>query len=481
MKILFVAGEVFPLVKTGGLSDVVGALPKAFRALGDEVRVLLPGYPEAMARVVDPGTPLSLGDSLRFGPARLIPARMPDSMLEVILLDCPEAFARAGGPYLDPEGRNWPDNFRRFALLSRVAAMIGVSGGLMGWQPDIIHAHDWQTGLIPIYLRQWGGATPGTVFTIHNLHYQGVFGPEVLPEIAVDPRFNTIDGMEFYGNVSFLKAGLVFADYLTTVSPTYAREIQTHAFGCSLEGVVLERADRLRGILNGIDQDIWNPKADDAIAAPFAPDDLSGKTVCKAKLQASSGLEPDATAPLLGFLGRFVWQKGLDVVLEALPKVLEMGFQVVLQGTGEAGLERLAYAAADAFPGRVAVHIGYDEDFAHAIEAGSDLFVVPSRFEPCGLTQMYALRYGTIPVVRRIGGLADSVVDVDESLDGTGFVFDDETADAFLSALARARAMFDRPALWREVQVRAMNRDFSWRAAVVHYREVYETVQKSRR
>ncbi|MBN2751497.1 MAG: glycogen synthase GlgA [Rhodospirillaceae bacterium] len=480
MRILFVASEAFPLVKTGGLADVVGALPKAFRSLGDEVRVLLPGYPEVMAHVVQPCLPLPLGDSLGFGPARLIPARMPDSTLDVLVLDCPEAFARPGGPYLDPQGRDWPDNDRRFALLSRVAALIGIGGGLMEWQPDIIHAHDWQTGLIPIYLKQWRGHTPGCVFTIHNLHYQGVFHAHVLPGIAVDPSFNTVDGMEFYGNVSFLKAGLVTADFLTTVSPTYAKEIQTPAYGCGLDGVVASRSDQLRGILNGIDQDIWNPATDTEIAAPYTAADISGKAVCKAQLQAASGLTPAPEAPLLGLLGRLVWQKGMDIVLDALPGILDMGYQVVIQGSGDAGLERRCCEAAEAFPGRVATHIGYDESFAHAIEAGADVFAVPSRFEPCGLTQMYALRYGTLPVVRRTGGLADSVVDVASSSVGTGFAFDGDTAADLLAVLARVRSLFDHPVAWREVQKRAMEKDFSWRAAAVHYRELYDIVQKSK-
>jgi len=479
MRILFVAGEVFPLVKTGGLADVAGALPKAFRALGDEVRVLLPGYPEAMARVVDPKPPIDLGDSLGYGPARLIPARMPDSTLDVLLLDCPDAFARPGGPYLDPYGRDWDDNFRRFALLSRAAALIGISGGLMGWRPDIVHAHDWQTGLIPVYLKQWRGRTPGCVFTIHNLHYQGVFGMDVLGPTAVDPALATMDGMEFYGNVSFLKAGLVLSDFLTTVSPTYAREIQTPAYGCNLDGVVSARASRLRGILNGIDHDVWDPETDPLIAAPYSAADPSGKAACKAALQAASGLDPDPTVPLLGLLGRLVWQKGIDIVLEALPEIVDMGYQVVIQGSGDADLERRCREAAEAFPGRVSAHIGYDEAFAHAIEAGADVFAVPSRFEPCGLTQMYALRYGTVPVVRRTGGLADSVADVAETPEGTGFVFDGDGAGDLLAALSRARGLFDRPAAWREVQVRGMEKDFSWRAAAVRYREIYEMVLKT--
>lgn len=480
MKILYVAGEAFPLVKTGGLADVVGALPKAFAASGDDVRVLVPGYPEAMDKAAGKGKPIVLHDSLGYGAARLIPARMPDSALKIFLLDCPSAFERSGGPYLDDEGRDWPDNFLRFALLSRTAALIGVGGDLMGWRPDVIHAHDWQTGLVPVYLRQWRGATPGCVFTIHNLHYQGVFGTEVLGEAAVDPAFDSIDGVEFYGNVSYLKAGLAFADYLTTVSPTYAREIQTHAYGCNLDGLVRARADRLRGILNGIDADVWDPETDALIAATYSIADRSGKTACKAALQAACGLAPDPTAPLIGLVGRLVWQKGVDIVLDALPELIGMGFQVVVQGTGEHDLERRCREAAEAFPGRVAVHIGYDEAFAHAIEAGADVFAVPSRFEPCGLTQIYALRYGTLPLVRRTGGLADTVSDVAETAEGTGFVFDGDRADDLLAAARRARALFDRPAAWFAAQERAMRRDFSWRAAAEAYRDVYGIVQRSK-
>ncbi|SBW00337.1 glycogen synthase [uncultured Alphaproteobacteria bacterium] len=481
MKILFVAGEVYPLAKTGGLADVVGALPKAFRSLGDEVRVMLPGYPEAMARVAETGRPLPLADAMGYGAARIVPARMPDSNLDVFLVDCPEAFARPGGPYQDADGRDWPDNARRFALLSRAAALLGVGGGLAGWQPDIVHAHDWQTGLVPVYMRQWGGSTAGSVFTIHNLHYQGVFPPAVLGEIGVDPALFTIDALEYWGNVSLLKAGLVFSDYLTTVSPTYAREIQTEGFGYGLDGVVRWRAQTLRGILNGIDPEIWSPEVDAAIAQPYSVSDVSGKARCKAALQAAAGLAPDAQAPLLGLLGRLVWQKGVDIVLDALPEIVEMGFQVVIQGAGEPALEARCREAAAIFAGKVAAHIGYDETFAHVIEAGADVLAVPSRFEPCGLTQMYALRYGTLPVVRRTGGLADSVADVGETPDGTGFVFDGEAPADFLAALIRARELYDRPAAWAEVRARGMTKDFSWRAAAVRYREVYEAVLRARR
>ncbi len=480
MKILYVAGEVYPLAKTGGLADVVGALPKAFRSLGDEVRVMLPGYPEAMAKAVHAGEPIPLPDAMGYGSARLIPAHMPDSNLDVLLLDCPEAFARPGGPYLDADGRDWPDNPRRFALLSRAAALIGIGGGLMGWQPDIVHAHDWQTGLVPVYMRQWRDGGAGCVFTIHNLHYQGVFPPSILGELGIDPAFYHIDALEFWGNVSLLKGGLVFSDFLTTVSPTYAREIQTEGFGYGLDGVVRWRARNLRGILNGIDHDIWNPAIDPAIAQTYSADDVSGKAACKAALQAAAGLLPDAGAPILGLVGRLVWQKGMDIVLDALPEIVEMGFQVVIQGAGEPELEAKCREAAQIFAGRVAAHIGYDENFAHVIEAGSDVFAVPSRFEPCGLTQMYALGYGTLPVVRRTGGLADSVADVDEHPEGTGFVFDGETPADFLAALIRARELYDRPAAWAEVRARGMRVDFSWRAAAVRYREVYEAVLRAR-
>jgi len=476
MNILFVAGEAYPLVKTGGLADVVGALPKALLAAGDDVRLLIPGYPDAISGVFDVEPEISLGEVLPNCRVNLVPARMPDSDLQVLLVDCPELYERDGGPYLDAKGHDWQDNYLRFALICRVAALIGVGGGMLGWKPDVIHAHDWQAGLTPVYLKQWQGPVPGCVFTIHNLHYQGIFGTEILPQIAVSPEFCTMHGMEFYGNLSFLKAGLKYADKITTVSPSYAQEIKTPAYGCHMEGIVQDRSDDLHGILNGIDQEVWDPATDTLIPATYDLSDLSGKGVCKAKLQSAMGLSPDPTAPVIGLVGRLVWQKGVDMLIGALPQIVDMGFQVAIQGTGDPQLEYLCREAAHNMQGRVAVNIGYDETFAHILMAGSDILAVPSRFEPCGLTQLYALRYGTLPLVRQTGGLADSVSHAAEGLSGTGFVFNGETSQDLLDAVVAAKHLYDHPAAWNEIQKRAMQEDFSWQKAAQQYREIYEHV-----
>jgi starch synthase len=476
MRILCVAGEAFPLVKTGGLADVVGALPKALLATGHDVRLVLPGYPDVVSGVFDAEPPLSLGEVLPGFSAEIFLARMPDSQLKVWVVDCPALYERSGGPYLDEHGHDWQDNFVRFALLNRVAALIAVGGGMIGWKPDVVHAHDWQAGLVPVYLRQWQGPRPACVFTIHNLHYQGIFGTEILPRLAIDPKYCTIHGMEFYGNISFLKAGLKFADAITTVSPTYAREIQTPEYGCHMEGVIGDRRNDIHGILNGIDQEVWNPEHDNFLAAPYTADDLAGKAACKARLQSAAGLAPEPNAPIIGMVGRLVWQKGVDILLEAMPQLLEMGYQFIIQGTGEPHLEQLCRKAAAEARGQVAVNIGYDEGFAHVIMGGSDILAVPSRFEPCGLTQLYALRYGTLPLVRRTGGLADSVQDVREGEGGTGFVFDSETAGELITAMTTARDLYNRPAVWQGIQRCAMQQDFSWQSAALHYLSVFDHV-----
>jgi len=476
MKILFVSSEAYPLVKTGGLADVAGALPKALSGLGEDVRLLLPAYPEAREKMQVKGRAVRLGDPLGTGETRLLPGLMPDSGVKVWLLDCPEMFDRTGGPYIGPDGQDWPDNHLRFALLARAAAMIGIGGAMMGWQPDVIHANDWQTGLVPVYLEQWGDPVPPCVVTIHNIHYQGIFGAEVMARIGLDHQHFSLDGLEFHGNVSFLKAGLVFANRLTTVSPTYAREIQAPSHGQGLDGVIRARALDLRGVLNGVDYEIWNPENDPAIPARYSAARLGGKVRAKKALQQRFGLPANADAPLLGFVGRLAEQKGVDLLLDALPTALEAGYQLVIVGTGDPLLEARCRAAVAAHPDQVAAELTYDEELAHLVQAGSDLFAVPSRFEPCGLTQLYALRYGTLPVVRRTGGLADTVRDAGDPDGGTGFVFDNVSAGDLAGALLRARDLFTAPKLWREIQKRGMSMDYSWGRAAQSYRELYQEI-----
>lgn len=478
MKVLFVTSEAFPLLKTGGLGDVAGALPVALSGLGVDVRILMPGYPDAMKRACDKGEPIDLGDPLDAGAARLVPARMPDSRLPVWLIDCPALYDRPGGPYTQADGTDWPDNHLRFALLGRVAAMLCMAGSFIGWRPDVVHGHDWQTGLTPAYLMQWGGPRTPSVFTVHNLHYSGLFDASVLPAAGLRQDAFTIHGLEFHGKVSFLKAGLVYSDALTTVSPTYAREIQTPAFGRGLDGLLSARARDLHGILNGIDDTIWNPHTDGALAARYNAAAPAGKARCKAALQRELGLTEDLATPVLAVISRFTEQKGIDFALEALPRLRRDGAQVVMLGEGDGAIERAVAAAAH--PGQVAVRISHDEGLAHRIIAGADILLMPSRFEPCGLTQMYALRYGTIPVVHRTGGLADTVRDVSSGL-GNGFVFDDANAAALSAAAERAITTYRDRAAWAELCRRGMEMDFGWRRSASEYIGVYERLAGTRK
>lgn len=488
MKVLQVAAEAYPLVKTGGLGDVMGALPPALAALGVDVRLLLPGLPEVIDGVVDPQPPASIGRA--FGAdAWLVAARLPHSGLPVIVVDAPALYRRRGTPYGTPDGQDWPDNLQRFALLGWAASCVATDGqGLpgTGWRPDIVHAHDWHAALACTFIELNGtGAAhahrPGTIFSIHNLAYQGLFPGSLFPRLHLPPGWFKSTGLEFYGQVSFMKGGLVHADRLTTVSPRYAREVQTPAFGCGLDGVLRQRSGDLTGILNGIDTVVWDPAADASIAARYDAARLDGKAVCKAALQAEFGLPVRADAPLFAVVSRMVHQKGLDLLLHALPALRATGSQLVVQGSGDRALEAAFRRAAGDHAGQVAVHIGYDEPRAHRMVAGADAIVVPSRFEPCGLTQMYGLRYGTPPVVRRVGGLADTVTDADAAaLDAdqaTGFCFDDATPEALAGALLRAVALHhDQPPAWHRVVRRAMAQDHGWAAAAAAYCDLYRSL-----
>ena len=486
MRVLFVTPECFPLVKTGGLGDVSAALPAALTKIGVDVRLLLPGYPA----VLDGLTNIhEVGDLITDLPgterARLLLGHMPDGVL-AYALDAPALFNRPGNPYLGPDGKDWADNAQRFAALSWLAAGFAAHESYdPWWRPDVIHGHDWQTGLMPAYLRLRpdrfaGPFRPGTVMTIHNIAYQGTFSPHLLGEIGLPASAYSMDGVEYYGNIGYLKAGCWYADRLTTVSHTYAHEIQTDEQGMGLQGLLSYRTDALSGVVNGVDYDIWDPANDPHIAARYSPENPSGKAACKTDLQTAFGLEPSPERPIAGIISRLTWHKGLDMVLENAANWVASGGQLVALGTGEPWMEAGFRHLADWFPGSVGVRIGYDESLSHRVQAGSDLLLVPSRSEPCGLTQMYAMKYGTLPLVRRTGGLADTVIDATPAAlhDGaaTGFAFMNATAQELGFALRRAMSIYRKPDLWAAMRERAMTRDFGWERPAREYLELYEGI-----
>lgn len=473
MLVLGVVSEVFPLIKTGGLADVAGALPRALAAEQVHTITLVPGYPAVLRGLTD-AAPVHHFASLFGGAATLLRGRAAG--LDLLAIDAPHLYARPGSPYNTPEGWDWPDNAIRFAALSEVAADIakGVVGGIL---PDVLHLHDWQAGLAPAYLHYRGGRRPGTVLTVHNLAFQGRYWAGLLDSLHLPPESFNINGVECYGDIGFLKAGLLFADRLTTVSPTYAAEICTPDHGMALDGLLRARASVLRGILNGIDTDVWNPAADNLIVADYAADRLDTRMANKASVQAWFDLEQRPDALLLAVISRLTWQKGIDLLLGALPDLLRLDAQLVVLGSGEPGLETGFRAAAAAYPGRIGVAIGYDEAVAHQIQAGADALLVPSRFEPCGLTQLCALRYGTLPVVARVGGLADTVIDANPAAlaagVGTGVQFAPVSQEGLAAALRRVSGLWHRPDVWRRLQANAMRTDVSWRGPAAEYAAVY--------
>ncbi|HEX4510846.1 MAG TPA: glycogen synthase GlgA [Burkholderiaceae bacterium] len=484
MNVLHVAAEAFPLVKTGGLGDVAGALPHAQRAAGIDARLLLPGYPAVLKGLREVRNLRELGPAFGAARMRLVTGVMPDTGLPVIAVDSPWHFGRAGGPYQDAHGVEWADNLPRFALLGWLAAHLAASALDPEWTPAIVHAHDWHAGLACAYLHAHPARAAATVFTIHNLAFQGRFEMSEFGSLGLPPHYAGLDGIEFYRALSMLKGGLQLADRVTTVSPTYAREIATPEFGCGLEDVVRNRGAAVSGILNGIDEEVWNPNQDAVLASPYDAHDLAGKAACKRDLQESLGLAVDPAALLVCIVSRLSDQKGLDLLLGALPALLNSGGQLALQGTGEPALEKAFEAAAAQYPDRVAVRIAYDESMAHRFVAGADAICVPSRFEPCGLTQLYGLRYGTLPIVRRVGGLADTVSDAGDEREpragATGFTFEAATAGALAQAFQRAAARFrDRPA-WNTLQQSAMATDHAWTRAARSYIDVYDQALAAR-
>jgi starch synthase len=473
MNILYATSEAAPLVKTGGLADVSGALPPALREIGLDCRLLMPGYPAVLQKM---GTAVvvarfsGLPDAME---ARLLLSTLPGSDTPLYVLDAPQAFTRQGGPYQDAAGQDYMDNAQRFALLSQVAARLASPDSPLDWRPDLLHCNDWQTGLAPAYLNFMGRPVP-SVITVHNLAYQGIFPAFTGPSLGLPAESFSIQGVEYYGNLSFLKAGLYYADRITTVSPSYAREIQGEPLGMGMQGLLAARAGDLRGILNGIDTGDWNPSSDLHLPGAYSARAPSGKKRCKQKLQEEMGLDQDADAPLFGLIARMTHQKGLDLVLAVAEGVIHRGGQLVMLGTGDKGIEQAVRDTVARHPGRAACFIGYDEGLSHRIEAGADCFLMPSRFEPCGLNQMYSLRYGTVPIVHATGGLRDTVED-----GVTGFQFEEAAPHALWLAIERALSLFADKAAWKKMQLAGMSRDFSWEHSAREYAAMYrETLDR---
>jgi starch synthase len=504
LKVLFVCTEVFPLLKTGGLADVCAGLPPALAAKGADVRLLLPAFPAVAAGVTpegpnllvpasgSAGLPAGLGPqaATAAGPAPWLRAgRITASGMPVWLLHAPGLYERGGNPYLDASGQPWPDSAEQFAWLGWAAALLGC-GLHKAWQPDVLHGHDWHTGLAFAYLHELGRAQerthekrPVSVFTVHNLAYQGVFPAHLRQRLGLPEALFHWQGLEFHDQISFLKAGLTYSDAITTVSPTYAQEITEAEQGCGLDGLLRQRRDRLHGILNGVDDAVWNPQADPLVQPGFDADHLEGKAIAKAQLQQRMGLEPRPGALLFSVVSRLTEQKGLHLLPAVVDELVRRGGQLAVLGAGDAAIEQALREAAQRHPGQVALTVGYDEALAHVIMAGADVIMLPSRFEPCGLTQLYGLRYGTLPLVRAVGGLADTVVDCSlENLEdgsASGFVFHDLDEPSLLAALRRAFALHRRRAEWRAVQRHAMDLRFGWDRAAAHYLRVYTSVTAS--
>jgi len=476
LRIVFVASEGVPFSKTGGLADVVGALPKALAKLGHQLEVVLPRY-----RMTKPGNPeatmqsltLPVGDGFKF--ASIQNAGAADNV-QTYLVDCPSLFDRAG--LYQEGGEDYPDNAQRFAAFS-IAALELVKRSAT--PPDIIHCHDWQTALVPIYLRNLYHEdeffrNTSVVFTIHNVGYPGLFAGEILPQLSLGKDLFTMDFLEYYGKVNLLKGGIVFSDFITTVSRKYAEEIQTKEFGSGLEGVFRSRRNRLRGILNGVDYDLWDPATDKLIPAHFSPENMSGKAVCKKALLERMGVKaPALERPVIGIVSRFAPQKGFDLIAEIAERLAGLDIYIVALGAGDPVYEELFRVMASRYPDKFLVAVAYDNTLAHQIEAGSDMFLMPSRYEPCGLNQIYSLKYGTVPIVRATGGLDDTIKAFDGK-SGTGFKFTDYTGAALVRVIEQAIAAYREPQVWRQLVTNGMRKDFSWGRSAEQYLEIYQTV-----
>lgn len=475
-KILFVTSEAHPLIKTGGLADVSGSLPKALAELGQDVRLILPYY---NAIKIDQEVRHLCILRVNNCDVELLETRLPGTDLIVILVNYAPYFGMPGNPYVDEYGNPWSNNAERFALFCRIAVEVAMDRAWLDWKADIVHCNDWQSGLVPALL-SLEQDRPRSVFTIHNMAYQGLFPARTFATLNMPGQLWNSDGVEFYGMLSFLKGGIAYSDHITTVSPSYALEIQTPEFGYGLEGLLSHRQNSLTGILNGIDLEHWSPETDPFIAHTYSAETLDKKAVNKTALQHRLGLQVNADIPVIGLISRLVEQKGIDLVLESLAQLVSMPLQFVLLGSGDKEFEQRLLNFKHIYPHQISITLGFDEQLSHLIEAGADIFLMPSRFEPCGLNQMYSQRYGTVPIVRNTGGLADTVTDAlphtlkDSS--ASGIVFNTAQGDTLLEATKRALLLYQMPELWKKMQLIGMRKDFSWKHSAEQYLYLYRHI-----
>lgn len=482
LKVLFVSSEVFPLIKTGGLADVSGSLPNALKGLGVDIRILVPGYPAVLTALKDLKSIAWLDYLPHIGRAELLLGTIEETQVKILVIKAPELYERDGGPYADKHGQEWQDNPIRFGVLSKVAAILASKHSpLNEWQPEIVHCNDWQTGLAPAYMKLTEHASAKSIISLHNMAFQGCYPPHWVTSLGLPSSGFTIEGFEYHNQLSFLKAGIFYADAISTVSPRYAQEIQTTAFGFGLEGLLSKRGDEIKGILNGIETNEWNPETDQYLIKNYSASKLAGKKQVKKALQQRLGLDVDADAPLLGVVSRLTHQKGLDMLLPHLQNLIDQGCQFALLGGGETALESAFVEIAANNPNRASTTIGYNEPLSHQIMAGCDMFIMPSRFEPCGLNQLYGLAYGTPPIVNATGGLADSIIDANAAHlannTANGFVMIEASADGLIASIQRALDMFtNAPKIWKQLQKNGMSQNLSWDKSAQEYLALYQSL-----
>lgn len=483
MRILFVTSEVFPLIKTGGLADVSGSLPAALQKLGVDVRILIPGYTAVLNKLTNLQEIASLEKLPVIHNATLMMGTIADTQVRVMVIKSASLYEREGGPYSDVNGQEWLDNPLRFGILSKVAAILsGPLSPISDWQPDIVHCNDWQTGLTPACMKLINTQAK-SVISLHNMAFQGCYPPNWITSLELPSTNFTVEGFEYHGQLSFLKAGIFYADAITTVSPSYAKEIQTPEFGFGLEGLLNKRSNELKGILNGIDTDEWNPETDPHLVKTYSAATLADKKEVKIALQQRLGLQIDENAPLLGVVSRLTHQKGLDMLVPIMQQLVEAGCQLALLGSGESTLEIAFRLLANNNPNKVSVTVGYNEPLSHQIMAGCDMFIMPSRFEPCGLNQFYGLAYGTPPIVNATGGLADSVIDTNiisfKNKTANGFVMSEASPASLLHCINQALNVFNNDVkAWQQIQKNGMSQNLSWDKSALEYLAVYEKLMQ---